>query len=239
MWAGRCVAPAPPAAVCSPPNKGGSQPPLPLGTLQESPSLQQQKPFLSQAPLSPGCNPLHCPLPAPAGCLEPSLAPACPSPSRGAADLSCRGDPGRLVPSCSWASTCPRCSDFAGGNACKAEGPTAQCSLPGTGKGPGGAGIGKAPCAWGAWLGVLASPPHLGVPAAPWQASHGSGRAGAGCTLHAGAWGVQQELPRLLLQQGWGGLRPGGQGSPAHPAASGKKEAELLLPVITGEVDAT
>lgn len=109
----------PPAAdVCSPPNKGFSEPPLPLGTLQENPFLRQQKPF-------PSLHPPHPPPPPPPSAspgglqppllLEPSLAPACPSPSRGAAGSSCGGDPDSLVPCCSWASTCPCCWDFEGG----------------------------------------------------------------------------------------------------------------------------
>lgn len=143
----------PVATVCSPWNKGGSELPLPLGTLQESPSLQQQKPFPSLAPLSrAGCNPLRCPPPALSGCLELSLAPACPSPSRGTTGSSCGGDPGRLVPSCSWVSTCPRCWDFRGA---MLERRKVRCSPPGLG----GARLGEVLCAGGAWLGVLANTP--------------------------------------------------------------------------------
>lgn len=54
-----------PPTACSPPNKGGSEPPLPLGTLQQSPSLRQQKPF---------------PIPEPAAAPFPSPAPSSPLP---------------------------------------------------------------------------------------------------------------------------------------------------------------
>lgn len=175
MQAGRCVAPAPPAAVCSPPNKGGSQPPLPLGTLQESPSLQQQKPFPSQAPLSPGCNPLHCPLPALAGWLEPSLAPACPSPSRGAPGPSCGGDPGRLVPSCSWASTVPWLLGFCGGQCLQGRGSHSPMLPAWHQQGSWGSRDGESAVCMGGLARRASQPPQLGVPAAPWQASHGSG----------------------------------------------------------------
>lgn len=54
-----------PPTACSPLNKGGSEPPLPLGTLQQSPSLRQQKPF---------------PVPEPAAAPFPSPAPSSPLP---------------------------------------------------------------------------------------------------------------------------------------------------------------
>lgn len=53
-------------------NKGGSEAPLPLGSAQEIPSLRQQKPFPSPAPLLGRAAMLFPAL------GQPSLAPACP-----------------------------------------------------------------------------------------------------------------------------------------------------------------
>lgn len=73
-----------PPTACSPPNKGGSEPPLPLGTLQQSPSLRQQKPFpIPEPAAAPFPSPApSSPLPQPALLrgLQPALPPACPRP---------------------------------------------------------------------------------------------------------------------------------------------------------------
>lgn len=73
---------------------------------------------------------------------QPSLAPACPSPSWGAQGSSRGGDPDRFVPSCSRASTC--WCDF---GEWIAEGPGAPCLAPT--RLQGGAGLGDVLCAWG------------------------------------------------------------------------------------------